>query len=348
VTARQAEEYLLGLELFGMRFGLDRMHRLMTVLGLPQRRFASIHVVGTNGKSSTVRFCAAILERHGLRTGSYTSPHLGSFRERIEVGEQPVAEADFAAAPVHKPGAVDYTRYLDPDGLRGVRIGVARDVFVESAVAALVDEVLPLMAAAGATIVDPVGIIPGEPLASSSTEYALTLMEFPFALEWYLAAYAPDGPIYGLTDIVAFNEAHAEEALVYFDQSGFYDALAAPSIWDDAYAETARGNLAWSREYGIDATMDAYELDALIAPTTGAPTAISLDGDDFPGACSQVSAMAGYPILNVPLGDIDGLPVGLSFMGRAFSEPTLLRLAYAFERIHPARRPPEYAGPSTA
>jgi dihydrofolate synthase / folylpolyglutamate synthase len=98
VNFQQAEEYLLSLELFGMRFGLDRMHRLMTVLGLPQRRFASIHVVGSNGKSSTVRFCAAILERHGLRTGSYTSPHLGSFRERIEVGERPVSETDFAAA----------------------------------------------------------------------------------------------------------------------------------------------------------------------------------------------------------------------------------------------------------
>jgi len=98
MTFRQAEEYLLGLELFGMRFGLDRMHKLMTVLGLPQRRFASIHVVGSNGKSSTVRFCAAILERHGLRAGAYTSPHLGSFRERIEVGEEPVSESDFAAA----------------------------------------------------------------------------------------------------------------------------------------------------------------------------------------------------------------------------------------------------------
>ena len=98
MTFRQAEEYLLGLELFGMRFGLDRMHKLMTVLGLPQRRFASIHVVGSNGKSSTVRFCAALLERHGLRTGSYTSPHLSSFRERVEVGESPVSEAAFASA----------------------------------------------------------------------------------------------------------------------------------------------------------------------------------------------------------------------------------------------------------
>jgi dihydrofolate synthase / folylpolyglutamate synthase len=116
VTFRQAEEYLLSLELFGMRFGLDRMHRLMTVLGLPQRRFASIHVVGTNGKSSTVRFCAAILERHGLRTGSYTSPHLGSFRERIEVGEEPVPEADFAAAVARAAQAAELVnRTAEPD-----------------------------------------------------------------------------------------------------------------------------------------------------------------------------------------------------------------------------------------
>src|SRR5205085_3765570 len=94
----QAESYLLDLELFGMRFGLDRMNRLMTALGMPQRRFASIHVVGSNGKSSTARMIAAILERHGVRTGTYTSPHLRSFSERIEVGEKPIADADFAAA----------------------------------------------------------------------------------------------------------------------------------------------------------------------------------------------------------------------------------------------------------
>src|SRR4051794_26651249 len=92
---RQAEAYLLDLELFGMRFGLDRMHKLMTVLGMPQRRFASIHVVGSNGKSSTVRMIAAILERHGLRTGTYTSPHLRSFAERIDVGEERISYAVF-------------------------------------------------------------------------------------------------------------------------------------------------------------------------------------------------------------------------------------------------------------
>jgi dihydrofolate synthase / folylpolyglutamate synthase len=116
VNFRQAEEYLLSLELFGMRFGLDRMHRLMTVLGLPQRRFASIHVVGSNGKSSTVRFCAAILEREGLRTGSYTSPHLRSFRERIEVGEEAISEADFAAAVTRAAQAAELVnRTAEPD-----------------------------------------------------------------------------------------------------------------------------------------------------------------------------------------------------------------------------------------
>jgi dihydrofolate synthase/folylpolyglutamate synthase len=98
MTLREAEDYLLGLELFGMRFGLDRMHKLMTVLGMPQRRFASIHVVGSNGKSSTVRMIAAILERHGLRTGSYTSPHLRTFAERVEVMGRPLPEPAFAAA----------------------------------------------------------------------------------------------------------------------------------------------------------------------------------------------------------------------------------------------------------
>jgi dihydrofolate synthase/folylpolyglutamate synthase len=97
-TAAQAEEHLLGLELFGMRFGLDRMRRLTTALGSPQERFESIHVVGTNGKSSTVRMIAAILERHGLRTGAYLSPHLGAFAERIRVRERDLEPAAFGAA----------------------------------------------------------------------------------------------------------------------------------------------------------------------------------------------------------------------------------------------------------
>src|SRR5205085_10444631 len=112
----QAEDYLLSLELFGMRFGLDRMHKLMTALGMPQRRFASVHVVGTNGKSSTTRFTAAILEREGLATGIYTSPHLRGFPERIEIGERPLGGAEFAEAVARAAHAAELVnRTLDED-----------------------------------------------------------------------------------------------------------------------------------------------------------------------------------------------------------------------------------------
>ena len=116
LNEREAEEYLLDLELFGMRFGLDRMHKLMTVLGLPQRRFAQIHVVGTNGKTSTTRYAAAILREHGLRTGTFTSPHLRSFAERVEVDGEPITGAEFAAAVTRVAEAVEVVnRTLDED-----------------------------------------------------------------------------------------------------------------------------------------------------------------------------------------------------------------------------------------
>src|SRR3954447_20079118 len=115
MKARQAEDYLLGLELFGMRFGLDRMYKLMTVLGMPQRRFASIHVVGTNGKSSTARMTAAILERHGRRTGIYPSPHLRGFPERIEIGGRPLSDAQFADAVERAAHAAELVNRTLPD-----------------------------------------------------------------------------------------------------------------------------------------------------------------------------------------------------------------------------------------
>ena len=113
MNEHEAERYLLSLELFGMRFGLDRMRRLMTALGRPERRFESIHVVGTNGKSSTVRMIAAILAHHGLRTGSYLSPHLVSFCERIRVGDSDLEPADFAGDAV--------AAFVDPAGRPGLR-----------------------------------------------------------------------------------------------------------------------------------------------------------------------------------------------------------------------------------
>jgi dihydrofolate synthase / folylpolyglutamate synthase len=116
VTPEEAERYILSRELFGMRFGLDRMRRLMTAMGNPQLRFQSIHVVGTNGKSSTVRMTAAILRRHGLRTGAYLSPHLVSFAERIRIEDEDLEPVEFAGAiqrAAHAAELVD--RSLGPD-----------------------------------------------------------------------------------------------------------------------------------------------------------------------------------------------------------------------------------------
>ncbi len=116
MTVEQAERYLLSLELFGMRFGLDRMRRLMTALGSPQERFRSIHIVGTNGKSSTARMASAILERHGMRTGTYLSPHLVSFTERIRVAERDVEPERFAAAVARAARAAEkVNRTLEAD-----------------------------------------------------------------------------------------------------------------------------------------------------------------------------------------------------------------------------------------
>ncbi len=110
-SSEDAARHLQTLELFGMRFGLDRMRRMMTALGLPERRFASIHVVGTNGKSSTTRMIAAILQRHGLRTGTYTSPHLISYTERVQVGERDLRESAFAAAIARAAWAEEHVNH---------------------------------------------------------------------------------------------------------------------------------------------------------------------------------------------------------------------------------------------
>jgi amidase len=248
----------------------------------------------------------------------------------------------FTELPVHAPGGVDYVSFLDADGLRDARIGVARNVFPDAAAGAVVEEALGVFEEAGAVLVDPANIPTAGELAPGNSEFVVLITEFPYGLERYLATYTPDGPIRSVADVAAFNEANAAVELAYHDQSLMYRAQEVGSIWDAYYQETVQGNLRLARDQGLDAVLDELELDALIAPTCGAPTAISLGGDEYRGSCAQVSAIAGYPILNVPVGYVDGLPVGISFMGRAFSEPTLFKLAYAFERAHPVRLAPQF------
>jgi amidase len=251
-------------------------------------------------------------------------------------------ERDAATADSAGHTAADYTRFLDPDGLRGARIGVVRKFFGFSvAVDKLLEGSLTEMVRGGAVLVDPAEIPHvGE---YDDSELDVLLYELKADLAAYLQALGPSAPVKSLADIIAFNEAHHAEEMAYFGQELFVRAEAKGTLEDPAYRDALAKNRRLSRAEGIDAVMDEHRLDALVAPT-GGPAWITdlVTGDHFSGGSSTPAAVAGYPNINVPAGDIFGLPVGLSFMGRAWSEPTLLKIAFAFEQATRARRPPRF------
>ena len=150
-------------------------------------------------------------------------------------------------------------------------------------------------------------------------------------------------PVRTLAEIIAFNEAHAGEELPYFGQERFLQAQEKGPLSDPDYLAALAENQRLARQEGIDAVMDEYKLDALLMPTISLPCRIDLvNGDYFSGGSSQPAALAGYPAISVPAGFICGLPFGMTFMGRAYSEAILIKLAYAFEQGTKARRAPEY------
>lgn len=237
----------------------------------------------------------------------------------------------------------DYTRFLRRDGLAGARIGVARssgfgnsqktDSIVEEAIRALRD--------AGATVVDPANVPTQEEL-KGPYEMTVLLFDFKHDLNSYLAT-RDDVPIKTLADAIAFNEAHAAEEMRWFGQDRFEKAEAKGPLTDPEYVEARAQSVRLSRAQGIDSVMDELQLDALVAPTGGPAWVTDLvDGDHSTTASSSAAAQAGYPIVTVPAGFSFGLPVNISFIGRAFSEPTLIRLAFAFEQATRVRRAPQF------
>jgi len=250
---------------------------------------------------------------------------------------------DPATAASRGHGAADYTKFLDPAGLKGARIGVARaKLFGYSTPAdALAEAALKAMAAAGATIVDPADI----PHLGDydDAEFDVLLYEFKADLDAYLAEWAPGAPVRTLKDVIAFNAGHAGEELPYFAQEIMDRAQAKGPLTDKAYLKARRRCVQLSREKGIDEVMERHRLDAIVAPTGGPPWVIDLvNGDHFLGASSTPAAVAGYPSIAVPAGYAFGLPVGLTFIGRPWSESVLIRLAYAYEQATKLRRPPRF------
>ena len=238
----------------------------------------------------------------------------------------------------------DYTQFLDPNGLRGARIGIARQVYFGYSAKAdtIANSAIKQLRELGAEIIDPADIPTAEQMSNFKAELTVLLHEFKADLNAYLAELTCT-PQHSLADIIEFNNAHASEELSYFGQEILLMAQETGSLSSPDYLSALDENHRLSRQEGIDAVMDTYKLDALVMPTTSPPWRIDLvNGDHEMGSSSQPAALAGYPAISVPAGYVFDLPVGITFMGRAFSEPTLIKLAYAFEQATKVRHSPRY------
>lgn len=237
---------------------------------------------------------------------------------------------------------LDYRRFLVPEGLRGKRLGIARRFFGFSpAVDALMEEALQVFKSEGADLVDPADLPSHGQL--EEPELTVLLYEFKAGLNAYLAERGSSTSCRTLADVMAFNLREREKEMPYFGQDLFERAAAVGDLTSAAYRSALGRCRTLARERGIDAVMDKFQLDAIVAPTGGPAWATDLvNGDHFVGGSSSPAAVAGYPAITVPAGFISGLPVGLSFFGRALSEGILIEIAYAFEQITHHRRPPGF------
>ena len=250
---------------------------------------------------------------------------------------------DPATRAAQARGLIDYTRSLDPNGLRGARIGVARTKFFgySDVTDRIVNAAIDAMKAQGAVIVDPANIETAGKFDDS--EFDVLLYEFKADLNAYLAGLGPKAPVRTLQDIIDFNDRNKDREMPWFGQEIMVMAQKKGPLSEKKYRDELAKNVRMSRTQGIDATMTKYKLDAIVAPTGGPPwTTDLINGDHFSGASSTPAAVAGYPNINVPAGFWHNLPVGISFFGRAYSEPTLIRLAYAYEQATKHRRAPQF------
>jgi amidase len=236
----------------------------------------------------------------------------------------------------------DYTRFLDANGLRGARIGVARKSFgFSDAVDRVMKESIEAIEKLGATIVDPADLETQGKFDES--EFEVLLYEFKADLNAYLAGLAPNVKSRTLADLIQFNKDHREQEMPYFGQEIFEMAEKKGPLTDAAYRKALAKNHRLARAEGIDATMKKHKVDAVIAPTGGpAWTTDLINGDHYTGGYSSASAVAGYPHITVPAGFVQGLPVGISFFAGAWSEGTLLKYAYAFEQATKVRKAPRF------
>jgi amidase len=248
--------------------------------------------------------------------------------------------ADAASVAVGDRFQSDYARYVDPKGLNGARLGIARRFFADSApLNGFLDTCIATLKSAGAVIVDPADL----PMHGSTgaAEQEVMLYEFKTDLNAYLKRLPPTFPVRSLSALIRFNEAHRDTEMPLFDQELLRQAEAKGPLTEKAYKDARAACLKATRSNGIDTVLAQHKLDAIVTLTSGPAWLIdTVNGDADSGGCSSPAAIAGYPHITVPAGLFRGLPIGLSFFGAAFSEPTLIKLGSGFEAAAPGRTPP--------
>jgi amidase len=261
---------------------------------------------------------------------------------QLPVNREAENRADGSLVTVYRLPFTDYTQFLDKDGLRGARIGVARQFFGKHPkVDAVIEASLAAMRGLGAEVLDLAAPLPDDEIGEHEIE--VLLYEFKADLDAYLAGLGPDAPVKSMAEVIAFNEAHADQVMPYFGQERMLQAQAKGPLTEETYLKALATSKRLAGVEGIDQALAAQHLDTIVAPTTGPAWLIDLvNGDHYGGSCTTPAAVAGYPHITVPAGLVFGLPVGLSFFAGAWSEPTLLRLAYAFEQATQARRMPSF------
>jgi amidase len=250
---------------------------------------------------------------------------------------------DPATAESAGKAAADYTKFLDPQGLKGAKIGVARNFFgFHDAVDEVMSQALVALKKEGAVLTDPADLPNMDKVGDA--EMTVFLYELKADLNAYLAGLGPRAPVRSLKDIIDFNVRNRKREMPFFGQDTFLKAEAKGPLSSFEYQEALARCRRLTRTEGIDAVLDRFKLDALVAPTMG-PACLTdpVVGDRFLGSSPTAAAVAGYPSITVPAGYVFGMPVGISFFGRAWTEPTLLKLAHAFEQATKVRKLPRFA-----